>query len=190
MIRRKKKRKCKHCKDFFIPDPKNAYHQKYCSEPDCKKASKAASQKRWRNKPENKNYFSGPDHVQRVRQWRKAHPGYWRKKTSSNPNALQDVLNENAKQKQSVNTNLAKHALQDVLTHQQAVLIGLISQITGSELQDDIALTVGRMQQLGNDILYQPNKCKGGQHAQTSHLSAAHPQGSQTLQLGGSPTGP
>jgi hypothetical protein len=171
---------------LFTPDPKNAYHQEFCSKPDCKKASKAASQKRWLNKPENKNYFSGPDHVQRVRQWRKAHPGYWRKK----PNALQDVLNENAKQKQSVNTSLAKHALQDVLTHQQAVLIGLISQFTGSALQDDIALTIGRMQQLGNDILYQPNHAKGGPHAKTSYLSATHPKGSQTLQLGRSPAGP
>jgi hypothetical protein len=186
MIRRKIKRKCKHCKDFFTPDPKNAYHQEYCSKPDCKKASKAASQKRWLNKPENKNYFSGPDHVQRVRQWRKAHPGYWRKKQ----NALQDVLHENTKQKQPVNTHLAKHALQDVLIHQHAVLIGLISQFTGSALQDDIALTVSRMRQLGSDILYQPNNCKGEQHAKTSHLSATHPKGSQTLQLGGSPAGP
>jgi hypothetical protein len=189
MIRCKIKRKCKHCKEFFTPNPKNAYHQVYCSNPVCIKASKAASQKRWLNKPENKNYFSGPDHVRRVQVWRKAHPGYWRKKTSSNQNALQDLLNENTEQKQSVHTNLTKHALQDVLTHQHTVLIGLISHLTGSALQDDIALTVGRMQQLGSDILYQPNNCKGGQHAKTSHLSAAYPQSSKTVQLGGSSAG-
>jgi hypothetical protein len=175
---------------LFTPDPKNAYHQNYCSKPDCKKASKAASQKRWLNKPENKNYFSGPHHVQRVQAWRKAHPGYWRSRSSCNKNALQDVLNENEKQKQSVNANLTKHALQDVLTHQHAVLIGLISQFTGSALQDDIALTISRMQQLGNDILYQPNNVKGDQHAKTSRLSATYPQNPQTLQLGGSPAGP
>jgi hypothetical protein len=190
MIRRTRKHKCKHCKDFFTPDPRNAYHQEYCSKPDCKKASKANSQRRWLAKPENQNHFSGPDHVQRVQDWRKAHPGYWRRKTSCNKNALQDVLCENTKQKQVVHTNLAKNALQDVLTHQHSVLIGLISHLTGSALQDDIVLTIGRMQQLGNDILYQPNHAKGGQHAKTSHLSAAHPQNPQTVQLGGSPAGP
>jgi hypothetical protein len=125
-----------------------------------------------------------------VRQWRKDHPGYWRSKSSCNKHALQDVLNENAKQKQSVNAILAKHALQDVLTHQHTVLIGLISQLTGSALQDDIAWTISRMQQLGSDILYQPNNVKGGHHAKTSHLSATYPQNPQTLQLGGSPAGP
>jgi hypothetical protein len=78
---------------------------------------------------------------------------------------VQNQLNENTKQKQPINTTLAKHALQDVLANQPTVLIGLISKLTGSALQDDIALTIGRMQQLGNDILYQPNHAKGGPHA-------------------------
>jgi hypothetical protein len=190
MFRRARQRKCKHCKTFFTPDPRNAHHQKYCSNPDCKKASKADSQRQWLSKPENKNYFSGPQQVQRVQQWRNAHPGYWRRKTSAQKNALQDVLCENKKQKQILNPHLNQHALQDLLNGQHAVLIGLISHLTGSALQDDIALTFGRMQQLGTDILHQPQSAKGGPHAKTNHLSAAHPQNPQTVQLGGSPAGP
>ena len=190
MIRRSQKHKCKHCKKLFTPDPRNAHHQKYCSKPDCQKASKVDSRQKWLNKPENQNYFTGPDNVRRVQKWRKEHPGYWRRKTSGRQDALQDVLRKNTKQKQTINPTFTVNALQDVLTHQQAVLIGLISHFTGSALQDDIALTVSRMQQLGNDILYQSNHAKGGQHAKASHLPPTHPQSPQTVQLGGSPAGP
>ena len=41
-------------------------------------------------KPENRNYFRGPVHVERVRVWRAAHPGYWRSHQHCNPVALQD----------------------------------------------------------------------------------------------------
>jgi len=190
MIRRTRKQKCQHCKIFFTPDPRNAQHQCYCGQPECRKASKKASQRRWLSKPENKNYFSGPQNVERVRQWRENHPGYRRARTSCSPNALQDVLCENKQQNQSVNTKFIQPVLQDLFTEQQPVLIGLIAQLTGCALQDDIALAIRHMQQLGRDILYPSQPSKGGQHAQTSHLSATHPQGSQTVQLGGSPAGP
>jgi hypothetical protein len=35
-------------------------------------------------------------------------------------------------------------------------MVGLIAQLTGCALQDDIARAARRMQQLGNDILYPP----------------------------------
>jgi len=170
-----RKRKCKHCKQFFLPDYRNARHQRYCENPECRKASKKDSQRRWLKKPENTGYFSGPANVQRVQLWRKQHPGYWRKPHISQ-NALQDLCREDLIQKQGVNAILMKDALQDLCISQPAVLIGLISQFTGSALQDDIANTIGRMQQLGNDILCQPNYPKGGQHAaKTSCLPPSHP---------------
>jgi hypothetical protein len=176
MIRSIRKRKCKHCKELFLPDPRNVKRQKHCSKPLCRKASKAESQRRWLDKPENQDYFRGPDQVERVRIWRAAHPGYWRSRKSLNTDALQDRLCENKKQNQLVENQLASSALQDPLNVQPAVIIGLIAQLTGSALQDDIALNLNRMQQLGHDILSNPNYAKGGQHAsKTSYLSAAHP---------------
>ena len=56
-----KRKKCCNCKDLFIPDPRNAKRQQYCRKPDCRKDSKAASQRRWLAKPKNQNYFSGPE---------------------------------------------------------------------------------------------------------------------------------
>jgi hypothetical protein len=73
------KHKCKHCRTFFAPDPRSAKRQRYCSTPACRQASKAASQHRWFQKPGNRDYFTGPTHVERVRQWRRAPPGSWRR---------------------------------------------------------------------------------------------------------------
>ena len=189
MAQRIKRRKCKHCKRLFLPDPRNANRQKYCSKPECRKASKASSQKRWLQKPENQDYFRGLDNVERVQLWRKAHPGYWRRKQKNTPHALQDPLNQQLTENIDNRDDFMSHALQDSLTLQPAVLIGLIAQLTGYALQEDIAMAARRMQQLGNDILNTHHK--GGSHGtKTSDLSSAYPKNSQTVQLAGSSSGP
>ena len=156
-----KKKRCRHCNTLFYPDARNEKRQKYCSEPACKKASKKASQQRWLQKPENKNYFKGADNVERVRQWRKAHPGYGRRKSKVRPNALQDPLITQRIDNIQDTTELATDALQDLLRDQPLVLIGLIANFTGCALQDDIAMALRRMQQLGADII---NHKEGGGH--------------------------
>ena len=63
--------------EFFAPEGRNAFHQSYCSKPECRRASKAASQRRWLAKPANRNYFRDQENVRRVQEWRQAHPtGY------------------------------------------------------------------------------------------------------------------
>ena len=147
--------KCRHCQQLFTPDARNATRQRYCSKPGCRKQSKAESQQRWLQKPENRDYFRGPEHIERVKRWRAANPGYWRSRNRRQV-ALQDPLTA---QVAVNNTNLhpaPKAALQDLLIQQPAVMVGLIAQLTGFALQDDIARAARRMQQLGNDILYPP----------------------------------
>lgn len=178
MNRVREKRKCKNCKEFFTPDPRNRDRQIFCSKPECRKASKAYSQRRWLNKPENRNYFRGPENVKRVQQWRKEHPGYWRK-SSSKKNALQETLSDNRHEKREVEGNFVGSALQDLFFIQPEVLIGLIANLTGSALQDDIAMTLGRMQQLGRDIL---NLDKGVGYVQKiPHLSGPSPESPKTV---------
>ena len=184
-----KRKRCKHCKRLFIPDPRNAKRQRYCPMPACRKASKAASQKKWLQKPANQDYFQGPANVQRVQQWRKVNPGYWRRKPTLTKNALQDLLNKQPIDLNDNNNEFASTALQDLLILQPAVLIGLIAKLTGFALQDGIALAARRMQQLGNDIL-NPH-LKGGCHgAKNSHLSRPYSQNPQTVQLAGPSPGP
>jgi hypothetical protein len=129
------KRKCCHCASWFKPDPHNAYHQRFCRKKECQAASKAASQKKWWRR--NPSYFRGETHVRRVRDWRKKHPGYWRREGGKRGCAPPD-------------------ALQDVLSAQRHALVGLTAMITGDALQDDIvrALTTcyERGQSIGLDI--------------------------------------
>src|SRR5262249_43558594 len=139
MRRPRAKRKCKHCRSFFAPDPRSAKRQRYCAQPACRQASKAASQHRWLQKPGNRDYFTGPTHVERVRQWRRVHPGYWRRPGVRAPQALQEDLTPQAPQKQSLDEGLTPYALQDVFFMQPAVVVGLIAHLTGLALQDDIA---------------------------------------------------
>lgn len=165
------KRKCFHCKTKFRPDHRNRDRQRYCSEPECQKASKAASQKRWASKPENQDYFKGEDQVRRVKEWRKENPGYWRKK-----DALQDSLNVQHQETKEKNNNKTPHEpqdslpLQDSLNPQHPLIVGILAMLTGHTLQDDIANTSARIIQSGLDILSEQPNTKGGQHAhQTDH---------------------
>lgn len=181
-----KTRKCRHCKTFFRSDPRNIRRQKYCSKPECRKASKALSQRRWLQKPENQNYFRGPENVRRVQQWRKANPGYWRR-TSCNQKPLQDTLSSQVIENQEISGSLTSNALQDLLSVQPAVLIGLIAHLSGSALQDDIVITACRLRQLGNDILFKGGEVHG---TKTPNIPRDGPEGAKTVQLGGSPAGP
>ena len=165
-----KKKRCKHCKKLFIPDPRNAGRQNYCSEPECRYASKKDSQRRWLSKPENRDYFCGPENVARVQNWRKANPGYWRKTQK----ALQDPLIGQPPVNIDDTSELECGALQDLLNPQPSVLIGLIASFTGLALQDDIAKTVRRLQQLGQDII-NPATQKGGRCDETAHFETSHP---------------
>ncbi len=48
------KRKCQNCHTFFMPDPRNASRQLFCTKDECRKASKKASQRKcggWKSLP-------------------------------------------------------------------------------------------------------------------------------------------
>jgi hypothetical protein len=186
-----KRKKCCNCKDLFIPDPRNAQRQKYCHKSECRKASKAASQRRWLQKPENQDYFSGPQNVKRVQLWREDNPGYWRGKRKINKDALQDPLNPQAIENKRNNVEFAHDALQDFLIAQPPVLLGLIANFTGNALQDDIAMTFQRLQKLGQDIVTNLTHSKGGHYGiQGSHRCPTDPKSPQALQLDRSPPDP
>lgn len=147
------KPKCLHCKAFYVPDRRNLRHQRYCAEPGCQRESKRQSQRRWLAKSGNENYFRGPENSRRVGEWRAAHPGYSRKKTTRPAKPLQDVCIPQAPQPQAVMEAESSHALQDVFTMQAALVVGLISTMTGSVLQEDISAASRVLIRKGQDIL-------------------------------------
>lgn len=146
--------KCKHCGKLFSPDYRNRKRQEYCSETPCRRASKAAAQRRWSRKPENQDYFRGPDSCERVRRWRAANPGYWRRsgKGQKSTNALQDDCKAQVVETTSESRSYLHPALQDICHAQPLILIALIAKFTGSTLQDDIASASRKLVSLGRDI--------------------------------------
>lgn len=185
-MKQRRQRKCLNCQALFHPDPRNVRHQKYCSETACRKASKAASQRRWLSKESNKNYFRGAENVLRVQAWRQTHPGYWRSNESLTDAALQDDSLAQALESHEKTEVLMNAALQDLLTHQSLVLIGLIAHLSDSPLQDDIAEMGRRLIGLGGDILNTPG---GHDVNQTFTMPGTGPPDSCSVQLDRSTTG-
>ena len=148
-------RTCLCCGDYFDFDYRNRGRQRYCSNLDCRRTSKAASQAAWLAKPQNVGYFCDPVHVSRVQAWRLAHPGYSHGK--ADPPA----------------------ALQDPLTALAPALAGLIAHLFELTLQEDMASTTRRLVQLGHDVI---NRGRG-EDSQTSLATAAAAPGAGAVQL-------
>jgi hypothetical protein len=149
-MKRARRRKCRCCHELFRPDPRNLRHQRYCCKASCRRASHAASQQRWLTKAENRDYFRGADNVARVQAWRRDHPGYWRARRARLSAALQDDCHAQVVDTASNSIHLA---LQEIISAQPLILMGLIAHVSGSALQDDIASTSHRLLQLGQDIV-------------------------------------
>ena len=147
------KRKCLCCGEFYPPDHRNLRHQRYCPKPACRKESKAQSQRRWQQRSENQNYFRSPENCERVKDWRKRNPGYWRKKKTLVQVPLQEVCQEQVAPNEEVSSEKTSDALQEVFLMQPAVVVGLISMMTGNWLQEDIVATARVLIRKGQDIL-------------------------------------
>lgn len=50
---------------MFTSDPRNRKRQKYCPKRTCKAAGNVARQRRWLAQAVNRDYFRGPEQVQR-----------------------------------------------------------------------------------------------------------------------------
>lgn len=153
-------RKCCHCYIWFRPHKRNVHHQQFCLKPECRAASKRASQKKWSRK--NPGYFHGDAYVKKVQAWRRKHPGYWKtavtKEDGGPPDALQDLLvaqgfdNEDVKVFRNCLSAEISRPLQDLLMAQSHALKGLASMITGEELQEDIAQILAACYEQGQRI--------------------------------------
>lgn len=144
--------KCLCCKEVFTAEVRNRGRQRYCGKPECQRASKADSQRRWLSKPENRRYFRDAENAARVRRWQQAHPGYWRNTARYRRRTLQETSRSKTlipREKPTPTLSL----LQEVFSAPEPLFIGLIATLADSTLQEDIAHTSRRLVQLGHDIL-------------------------------------
>ena len=179
-------RKCMCCGEFFDPDHRNRERQRYCSNAQCRRASKSLSQAGWLAQPQNIDYFRGAVHVARVQRWRGAHPGYSRGRVRK-PVALQDSYIAQVPQdveeccvRDELGEPLEVAALQDLLNTPTPVLAGLIAHLFEVTLQDDMAATARRLVQLGHDVI---NRSRHEDHQARAAPAAAAP-GARAVQLG------
>lgn len=107
----------------------------YCSEPMCRAASKRASQRRWLQKPENQQYFCGPQHVHRVQAWRAANrsPEQEQPKTAR---ALQETRLPQGPERTGKSVRLPPSPLQEMRRPQSADLIEARGTAQPAALQD------------------------------------------------------
>jgi hypothetical protein len=105
--------------------------QSYCVKPVCQQASKAASQRQWLRRPENRDDFRGAENCERVRLWRLANPGYRRNKRPAPKSVLQQPLIPQAVEEGPVAIPVASSVLPEILFVQPAMFVGLISVLTG-----------------------------------------------------------
>ena len=144
--------RCVACGALFIPDYRAAGRQKYCARPACRKIRRRESQRRWLLKTGNAAYHSGDEPARRVREWRAAHPGYWRRRAAKGhgPGAgratLDSLLAPFALQD-------ACPALQDAWSPHVTALVGLIAWVRGTALQNAIADDLSEIMFVGHAIL-------------------------------------
>jgi hypothetical protein len=117
--------------------------------------SRQDSQQRWIKKTGNGAYHSGPEHVARVKAWREANPGYWRKQEVADGSpqmsadaqiGLREMLRDFALQDTCV-------ALQDSWNPQLVALLGILAWLRGSALQETIAEDLREIMLTGYAIL-------------------------------------
>ena len=149
-----------------MPNAHNPRRQKFCLKPGCRKASKAESQRRWVSKPGNTRHFRDEENVQRVQSWRQAHPGYW-KRSAKPAVALPEIGTSQVIEHQQVSPVTSVLPLQDLvptpeiplqdlvppLPTQDPLLVGLISHLIDSPLQENVAQATQGLIRKGRCIL-------------------------------------
>ena len=144
----KQTRRCAHCGQPFIINPRVGRRHRYCSKKECDQASRAIARRKWLQKNGGKTYFDKTISQSRVRDWRQNNPQYWRKKPGRRNTPKSDFI---------VSKKLAGIlryvALQDTIDTNLALKIGIISHLTGSALQDTIAKEIRRLMLRGYAIL-------------------------------------
>jgi len=136
---------------MHIQDPRSK-RQRFCHQVPCKRASRALSQRQWLSKPQNRDYFAGPLNTERVREWRKSNPGYWRKWKPAQGKPLQDLIDMYLAHIERVAIIDDQIQLQDFIKAQTAIMVGFTSIFSGTTQQDEIATILRSCLVRGGDV--------------------------------------
>ena len=191
MTPQRRRCKCLNCKELFLPDYRNRDRQHFCAKFDCRKASQRESQKAWLSKPGNQLYFRDAKNAERVRDWQKEHPDYWKNTARYRRRTLQEACSTQPPATQEPVTTSPSRTLQDLCSMQVPLLVGLISMLSDCTLPEDIATSTRRLLAKGHDILgmVPGMNLERLVHEKTCPQSGATPESSASVQLDRSPAG-
>lgn len=183
--------KCLNCNELFLPNYRSGQRQRYCLKPDCRKARKQELMRAWLAKPENQNYFRDAKNAERVRDWQKEHPGYWKNTARYRRRTLQDSCLKQVAAPQDLAPTSPSRTLQDLCSMQVPLFVGLISMFVDSTLPDDIATSTRRLLIKGHDILgmVPGMNLENLLHEKTCPQSRATPESPASVQLDRPPSG-
>ncbi len=146
---KRRKKPCRNCGRYFIPDRFNHHHQKYCSNPECRSISKRVSDKKYRKKQSNKFEFRIKESL-RVQAYQEKNPDYYKnRKKSSKKYSGKEVLHGFA-QVEKLQKDIA--VLREVAIWQDTVFKGLVSYITDEVLRDGIGRECNRLYDRGKEV--------------------------------------
>jgi len=141
----KSERPCCVCHNPFIPSKYSGNRQVVCERVECRRKIKRRRQASWVDR--NRDYFKGPENVERVREWRRKNPD-WRERKKT-------AVGKSSPEAESCSTAESEmERLQDsVFTVQRAALMGFMSFATGSVLQDEVQNLYGECLRRGSELL-------------------------------------
>jgi hypothetical protein len=87
-----------------------------------------------------------------VRAWQASHPGYWKRRRGKK-SVLPELCFAQASEGQADRGKAVRGVLPEILTAQPPVVIGLIAQMKGSVLPEDIAVMTGRLIARGRALM-------------------------------------
>jgi len=134
---------------MFLPDRYNHYHQDYCNNPDCRKASRKASKARYRKKRFLSLDFRKKE-SDRVKRWQAKHPVYWKKREKKSKKVLDGAFLRDIAQVEKLNEEVS--VLRDIAICQHTMLEGVISVLTGDVLREDIGAQRNRLYDRGKEV--------------------------------------
>jgi hypothetical protein len=138
-------RKCPHCEGFFVPDARNRKRQRHCAKEPCRRASKAASQRRWVSQPGERGLLP----------WRRQRSagaglagGAFRlleKAPEERSRGLTRGLPGATRSERAGSDTGRRSGLTRRLAAATPLVTGLIAHLAGVTLQEDIATMTGRL---------------------------------------------
>jgi hypothetical protein len=126
--------KCVHCGRKFFANPRLGKRHRYCGHDECRRIAKAESQRQWLSKPENIGYFKGSGNAMRVRLWRAANP---------RPRLTTPRLS----------AALKACGVQDLRDSQLALILGIVSTLARTSVQETIAREIRKLMFAGYAVL-------------------------------------